>query len=136
MSQWAPGFYTVELVVTHPGVPSLVSNPVAFALAPRITVAPATAPAGTLNLTLTCAPRVASGQRVLLVFGEQQIAPASTTNPADTTQPTTLTFTVPGVAAGSYVVRLRVDGADSIPVVYSGTPSVPAFDPAQKVTVT
>ena len=136
MSRWAPGFYTASLVVTHTGVPPLVSNPVAFALAPRITVVPSTAPAGTLNLTLTCEPRIVPGQRVLLIFGEQQIEPASLTNPADTTQPSTLTFTVPGVAAGSYLVRLRVDGADSIPVVYSGTPPVPAFDPAQKVTVT
>ena len=136
LSRWAPGFYTVALVVTRPGVPNLVSNPVAFALAPRITVSPATAPAGTLNLSLTCAPRIAPNQRVLLIFGEQQIAPASMTNPVDLTQPTTLTFTVPAVAVGNYVVRLRVDGADSIPVMYSGTPPVPAFDPAQRVTVT
>ena len=136
MSRWAPGFYTVSLVVAHAGVPPLLSNPVAFALAPRINVTPSAAPAGTLNLTLNCEPRVVPGQRVLLIFGEQQVEPASLANPADATQPSTLTFTVPGVAAGIYVVRLRVDGADSIPVVYSGTPPVPAFDPAQKVTVT
>jgi hypothetical protein len=135
-SQWAPGYYTVALVVRRPGVPSLASNPVAFALAPTITVSPATAPAGALNLSLTCAPRIVPGQRVMLVFGEQQVEPASLTNPADTTQPSTLTFTVPGVAAGNYVVRLRVDGVDSIPVVYAGIPPVLAFDPAQKVTVT
>ena len=136
ISRWAPGFYTASLVVTHAGVPPLLSNPVAFALAPRITVTPLAAPAGTLTLTLTCEPRVVPGQRVLLIFGERQIEPASLTNPADTTQPSALTFNVPGVSAGSYVVRLRVDGADSIPVVYSGTPPVAAFDPAQKVTVT
>ena len=136
MSRWAPGFYIASLVVTHAGVPPLLSNAVAFALAPRISVTPSAAPAGTLNLTLSCEPRIAPGQRVLLVFGEQQVEPASLTNPADATQPSTLIFTVPGVAAGSYVVRLRVDGVDSIPVVYSGTPPVPAFDPAQKVTVT
>lgn len=136
MSRWAPGFYTASLVVTRSGVPPLVSNPVAFALAPRITVTPNTAPAGTVNLTLSCEPRIVAGQRVLLIFGERQVAPASMTNPADATQPTTLTFNVPSVAAGSYLVRLRVDGADSIPVTYSGTPPVPAFDLAQKVTVT
>ncbi|MBI3431968.1 MAG: DUF4255 domain-containing protein [Hydrogenophilales bacterium] len=136
MSRWAPGFYTASLVVTHAGLPPLLSNPVAFALAPRISVTPSAAPAGTLNLTLNCEPRIVSGQRVLLIFGEQQVEPASLTNPADATQPSMLTFTIPGVAAGIYVVRLRVDGADSIPVVYSGTPPVPAFDPAQRVTVT
>ncbi|MGA7180816.1 MAG: DUF4255 domain-containing protein [Thiobacillaceae bacterium] len=136
MSRWAPGFYTAALVVTHSGVPPLLSNPVAFALAPRITVTPAAAPAGTLNLTLTCEPRIILGQRVLLILGERQIEPTSMINPADATQPSTLAFTAPGVAAGSYVVRLRVDGVDSIPVAYSGTPLLPAFDPAQKVTVT
>lgn len=136
LARWVPGYYTVALVATHPDVPPLVSNPVAFALAPTITVSPATAPAGVLDLSITCAPRVVPGQRALLIFGEQQVEPASLTNPIDATQPSTLAFTVPGVAAGSYVVRLRIDGVDSIPVVYSGTPPVPAFDPAQKVTVT
>jgi hypothetical protein len=32
-------------------------------------------------------------------------------------------------------VRLRVDGVDSIPVVYAGTPPVAAFDAAQTVTI-
>jgi hypothetical protein len=136
MTAWVPGFYTVALVVTRPGVPPLPSKPVDFALAPRITVSPNTAPAGTLSLTLTCAPRIATDQRVLLIFGEQQIAPNLVLNPVDVSQPSQLTFSVPGVTAGSYVVRLRVDGVDSIPVVYAGTPPVPSFDPAQKVTVT
>jgi len=136
MSDWAPGFYTAALVVTRAGVPLLLSNPVAFALAPRITVSPTTAPSGTLNLTLTCAPRIAPDQRVLLILGERQMAPDGIINPVDIMQPSQLTFSVPGVAAGSYVVRLRVDGVDSIPVVYSGAPPVPSFDPAQKVTVT
>jgi hypothetical protein len=136
MSQWVPGFYTANLVITRSGVPPLASNPVAFALAPRITVAPTTAPAGSLTLSLTCEPRIVPGQRVLLIFGEQQFEPSSLSNPADATQPTALQFNLPNVAAGSYVVRLRVDGADSIPVSYGGAPPVPAFDPAQQVTVT
>ena len=136
MSRWVPGFYTASVVVTRPGVPPMLSNPVAFALAPRITVSPLGGPAGTLNLTLGCEPRIAPGQRVLLILGERQIEPSSLTNPADATLPSIIAFTVPGVAAGSYVVRLRVDGVDSIPVAYGGTPPVPVFDPAQKVTVT
>ena len=135
LSRWVPGFFTVGLVVKKTGVPVMASNEVAFALAPRITVTPISAAPGTLNLTLTCEPRVAAGQRALLVFGDQQIEPDSITNPADTTQPTTLAFTVPGVAAGIYIVRLRIDGADSIPVVIGGTPPVASFDPSQRVTV-
>jgi len=135
LSRWAPGFYTVALVVKRSGVPPFVSNEVAFALAPQITVSPTAATPGTVNLTLTCEPRIVNGQRALLLFGDRQVEPASIATPADPAQSTTLTFAIPGVVAGSYLVRLRVDGVDSIPVTYSGTPAIASFDTAQKVTV-
>jgi hypothetical protein len=50
-------------------------------------------------------------------------------------KPTTLTFTVPSVLEGEYLVRLRVDGIDSLPVTISGSPAKLEFDPQQKVTV-
>lgn len=136
LGRWAPGLYTVAVVVTRPGAPTIVSNEVVCALAPRITVTPTSAPAGTVELTVTCEPRIATGQRVLLVFGDRQVEPASVSSPADTSEPTTLTVSIPDVSAGSYRVRLRVDGVDSIPVVYAGTPPAPAFDAAQTVVVT
>jgi hypothetical protein len=135
LSRWAPGFCTVALVVWKTGVPAMASNEVAFALAPQITVSPNSAAPGTVGLTLTCEPRIVAGQRALLLFGDRQIEPDSITSPADTAQPTTLVFTIAAAAAGIYVVRLRVDGVDSIPVVQSGTPPLPAFDPLQRVTV-
>lgn len=135
LSRWAPGFYTIALVQKRSGVPPISSNELAFALAPRITVAPLTTPPGTVNLTLTCEPRIVAGQRILLLGGDRQFEPASVVTPANPTQPTTLTFTVPGVPAGTYVLRLRVDGVDSIPVIQTGTPPLPSFDPAQTVTV-
>lgn len=136
LSRWAPGFYTLALVVRHSGMPAMASNELAVALAPQVTVTPLTAAAGTVNLTITCEPRVSVGQPVLLLFGERQVEPQTVTTPADTAQPTTLTFAVPNVAAGKYPVRLRVDGVDSIPVTYSGPPPVPSFDPDQQVTIT
>ena len=136
MSDWVPGFYMLGLIRQPAGLPAIACNELAFALAPRITVAPLAATPGTVNLTITCAPRVAAGQRVLLLFGSRQVAPDTITNPPVTTNPTTLTFVVPDVEAGEYVVRLRVDGVDSIPVLHAGTPPLPSFDPAQKVTVT
>lgn len=135
LARWAAGFYTLALVVKKPDVPVIVSNEIAFALAPQITVTPTSAVAGTVTLTLTCEPRIVGGQRVLLLFGDRQVEPGSITTPADPAQPSTLVFAIPGVAVGSYVVRLRVDGADSIPVVYTGTPPVPAFDASQGVNV-
>ena len=49
-----------------------------------------------------------------------------------------LTFCYPldvtDAEAGEYVLRLRVDGADSIPVDFSTVP--PQFDTAQMITIT
>ena len=53
-----------------------------------------------------------------------------------TAQPTTLTFLVAAAAKGKHVVRLRVDGVDSLPIVRAGTPPVLQFDPNQTVTIT
>jgi hypothetical protein len=142
--RWVPGFYTVSAVVDRPGVPPLLSNEVPFALAPAVTVDPNSTgnvpviPGDTL--TVTCAPRVRSAQRILLLFGDRQLAPTGISNPvpgsaAFNDTPTTVTFLVPQVDPGLYVVRLRVDGADSLPVVFTGVPARPAFDPAQQVMV-
>ncbi|PSJ43360.1 DUF4255 domain-containing protein [Allosphingosinicella deserti] len=135
-SRWHPGYYLLVLTQARPDVPPISSNAVALALAPRIVVTPLAAAPGDVAITIRCAPRIRDGQRVLLLFGDRQVKPDSVTNPADPQQPTELTFTVPDVAAaGDYVVRLRVDGVDSIPAISAGTPPLPAFDPAQTVVV-
>ncbi|MBI3900062.1 MAG: DUF4255 domain-containing protein [Gammaproteobacteria bacterium] len=135
LSRWLPGFYTLALAVKKTGVPPIISNEIPFALAPRITVTSANTGAGAVDVTITSEPRLAVGQRVLLLFGDRQAEPTSITTPADTSQPTTILFKLSGLSSGTYVTRLRVDGVDSIPVVYSGTPPLADFDPAQKVTV-
>ncbi|PTR34026.1 uncharacterized protein DUF4255 [Luteibacter sp. OK325] len=132
-SRWAPGIYTVALLLRTPGLPAVMSNELPLALAPSISVSPQTAPSGTINLTIDCLPRVRDGQRVFLLFGDQLVSPSGINNPADLHQPTSITFSVADVAKGTYTVRLRVDGADSIPVDFSG--SVPAFDTHQQVVV-
>jgi hypothetical protein len=133
-SRWAPGIYTVALLVQPPGLPPLLSNELPLTLAPVITLSPLSAAAGDLALNLTCLPRLRDGQRVFLLFGDRLLAPQSISNPADTHQPSALVFQVPGVTAGTYTVRLRVDGADSVPVDFSG--SVPVFASNQQVVVT
>jgi hypothetical protein len=134
-AKWMTGFYTVSLVIRNPGLPSWTSNEVSFALAPRITVTPNTAPEGNLVLTVTCTPRIREGQRIILLFGESQIQIETIDTPIDVSMPTTLTFSIPDAKKGEYVVRLRVDGADSIPVVLAGTPPGLEFDPSQKVAI-
>lgn len=133
-SRWAPGIYTVALLLQPPGLPPLLSNELPLVLAPIITLGALTAAAGDITLNLGCLPRIRDGQRVFLLFGDRLLSPQSISHPADLHQPTALVFLVSGVSAGTYTVRLRVDGADSIPVDFSG--SVPAFAGNQQVVVT
>jgi Pvc16 N-terminal domain len=139
VSRWVPGQYLVALAVRPPGWPAdhapLPGAGIRFALAPTITVSPLTIAAGDLTLTVTCVPRLAdSGQRVALVFNDLPYPAMSVSNPGDLHQPTTLVFKVPGVVAGSYPVRLRVDGVDSIPTDPGTVPL--AFATNQTVIVT
>lgn len=144
VSRWAPGFCTVALVLKKADVPPIASNEIAFTLAPRIkitntTITPhapqADPPLWDVQVEISCEPNIAPGQRVLLLFGNRQAEPTAITPPAGVGQPTELTFEIIDVGAGKHVVRLRVDGADSIPVVYSGEPPKPSFDPDQTVDV-
>jgi hypothetical protein len=136
-SKWPAGFYTLNLVVQRAGLPEWSTNTLAMPLAPRITsISPVTAPAGSVTLTIECVPQVRPGQRVALVFGARTIAPQPFTQPADPNAPGSLTFQISDAAARPepYVLRLRVDGVDSIPVDFSG--ATPQFSDDQKVTIT
>ena len=143
LGRWVPGFYLVTAAVDLHDLPPLVSNAASVALSPSITVAPNVSDGATPSgaaLTLTCSPRMRESQRVRLLFADRQLEPTGVTNPDPTSPtfqetPTTLTFDVPDVPPGTYTVRLRVDGVDSIPVVLVGDPALPAFDPAQQVEV-
>ncbi|MEO8810298.1 MAG: DUF4255 domain-containing protein [Rhodanobacter sp.] len=132
-ARWAPGIYTMALLIQPPGVPPLLSNELPLVLAPRITLGALTALVGNITLDLTCLPRIRDGQRVFLLFGDRLLEPASISSPLDPLQPSALVFEVPAVSAGTYTVRLRVDGADSIPVDFSG--SAPVFASNQQVVV-
>lgn len=137
MADWGVGLYQVSLRIARPELPAWRTNGVPIALSPSIAVSPLNAAPGDIALTLTCTPRLRSSQTasVRLIFGSREIAPDSVVTPADPIQPTTITFTVIDVAAGSYPIRLRVEGLDSLPVVLGGSPPVFAFDPQQTVTV-
>jgi hypothetical protein len=137
MNQWAVGVYTVSLRVSKSDLPSWTTNGVPIALAPLISVVPLNAAPGDIDLTVTCTPRLLAQQEphAKLIFGSRSVLPASIMTPHDPLQPTTLTFTVPAVVAGAYVVRLRVGGIDSLPVTIAGSPAKLDFDPQQRVTV-
>lgn len=137
MAGWAVGVYTVAIRIAEPSRPVWTTNAVPIALAPLITVTPLASGPGTVNLTVTCTPRLRPEQeaQARLLFGDTAIKAESITTPATPTFPTTLTFKIPGVVAGNYLVRLRVDGIDSLPVTISGSPPKLDFDPQQTVTV-
>lgn len=138
LSRWVPGLYAVSVREPRPDVPDVVSNAVPFALAPTITVSPTEAGAGDLTLTVVCRPRIREGQRVLLLLGSRQVAVTTIDTPADTIEPTSVDVTVDDVEPGTYTVRLRVDGVDSMPLAVptDGRTFASEFDPQQQVVVT
>lgn len=136
-SKWPAGFYTVSLLIQRPDIPVWLSNAIAMPLCSIIkSIDPITAPAGNVVLTIECLPQVLSDQRALLLFGDQTIKADAIVTPADPSAVTTLTFTVENAAVrvAPYVLRLRIDGVDSIPVDFSG--ETPQFADNQKVTIT
>jgi hypothetical protein len=127
---WPSGFYTVSLLVQRPGETyRRTTNQLSFGLAPKITVAPASAAGPDITYTVTCSPEVWPAQSVALLLGDQDLAPQPFS-----TKTAALSFQAKSLSAGDYFVRLRIDGIDSLLVNRASTP--PAFDPTQKVTVT
>jgi len=135
-SKWPAGFYTLALVTQRPDTPPWTSNSVSLPLSPHIeSISPSSAPAGDVVLTIECLPQIREQQNVALLFNNQIISPDSVATPASPTATTTLIFTLEDTVsrATPYVLRLRVDGVDSIPVDFSGTS--PAFASDQMVTI-
>ncbi len=121
----------LSLTIAAPDM-ARASNEIAVMIAPRITSAmPAKvslAKAQTLSLKVD--PPVLKGQRAALFLGSREL-PASHFSGLSTTS---LTFPLSGVAPGTYLARLRVEGVDSLPYVDPDA-DVPTFDPAQSVEV-
>lgn len=127
---WPAGFYTLSLLVQRPGETFQRStNQLSFALAPSLTVTPASAAGPNITYTVTCSPEVWTQQDAAFLVGDQDI-PAQ----PHAAQTATLTFQAQNLSAGNYFVRLRIDGVDSLLVNRAVTP--PVFDPTLQVTVT
>jgi hypothetical protein len=125
------GFYSVSVVVSRKGKPDLTTNELPLALSPRIT-SPMPMKAkrvkGDVTLNLTCAPEVRPSQRAALLLGSQEVTAADHPN-----QGAQLSFVIRAATPGEYLVRLRVDGVDSLLVDRSVVP--PVFDATQKVKI-
>ena len=134
------GINTVQVI--HPldfGTPSephqgFESNVMPFILRPQI-VTPITAEGttvGTLEVTVPVQPVIGKSQRIVLRLNEQTSnSPAAYTAISErrNADSRAVTLTFRGVKAGTYWVRLQVDGAESLLDVddndrYTGTPNI------------
>ena len=153
---WSAGFYTVAARVSRGGQ-TWSSNELPMSLAPRIlNIAPANTVGhdqdGNVTVTITSRPNVRLArvddatmrfdQQVLLLLGNtRQIAPqpppgpppAPATPPASSDQ-LQFVFHVNAVELGQYLLRLRIDGVDSVPL--DPVSETPKFDDAQRLEVT
>lgn len=138
LAGWAIGVYQAALHHDEPGdQPDWSSNSVSLVLAPRIVLDPVTAAPGTVELALSCSPRLQPPQhaQARLLLADREIAPVQVNTPVQPDQPSLLSFVIDGLDAGSYLVRLRVDGVDSLPVLLQEAPRRFEVDPAQILTV-
>lgn len=134
--EWHIGMYAVRLRSEMADRPVTTSNAVPMALSPLIAIAPLAAVPGDVTLTVECRPRLRADQHAgaRLLFGTREVVADGIDTPADDAQPTGLTFTVTNARAGSYPVRLRVDGIDSLPIVLATNGGID-FDPQQTVVI-
>lgn len=139
-SEWAAGFYQVTVETGTTGAPSRFSNGLPFALSPRVTsITPNPAPRdanGDVTLSVICRPQIRPGQHVRLLLGEREVVARPLPPPPPPPAPTdTVLFDIVDAPAGLFVVRLRVDSSDSLPLRRPPGQQVYEFDPAQKVTI-
>jgi hypothetical protein len=136
-AKWVAGIYSVTVEVTEkratPDERVRSSNAAAFALAPKVTtpfpihpLPPVPPPGGDATITLDVSPDVRPDQRAILLLNDRQIA--AEVHPVQSSR---LTFVVTAPQNGSYLIRVRVDGVDSVVVDRGAKP--PVFKPQQVV---
>ncbi len=125
--EWRAGFYTVTVQVNEDARHQM-TNSMTFPLVPEVTTIDY--PDKVAGLTLTCNPPVKYGQEVSLLLGDRAI-PYKFLERIELIK--SLSFDVSNVTSGTYVVRLRVDGVDSVPINFNQVP--PKFKEDQQVTI-
>jgi hypothetical protein len=109
----------------HPGA-GFESNVAAIVLAPLVTSAPPISVAAGATLTLAIAPAVAREQRVAVLIGERRIT-VPPRAPTDPPTATTIAVDIPAdFGAGTFLLRVQVDGAIS-PLQVDDDPASPTY---------
>jgi hypothetical protein len=134
------GFYMASVLVTPNGKPdeTRTTNEWPLLIAPQITGLPLPDVArtnvadglGQASINLTCTPEIRPEQRVALTLGDLEVRAEPHPN-----QTSALTFVAKKIRAGTFRVRLRVDGVDSHIVDFTD-PEKLLFLESQKVTIT
>ena len=139
-ANWPAGFYLLSVLVMPNGKPEETreTNEWPLLIAPTITSPLPMIVArvnvvdslGDATINLTCHPDVQPRQRVSLALGDREVRAEPLVPP-----PNAVSFVAKGVSAGTYRVRLRVDGVDSHLLDWTD-PAKPKFDDSKKVTIT
>ena len=128
---WPAGLWEVTVFLQRPGETETRStNTLALFLAPRIDVAAssATRDASGVTINLAFTPEVRPSQRITLNAGGFETSAEKFTVPTASLQ-----FKFPLLSAGNHLLRLRIDGADSLLVNRLTSP--PQFDNTQALTI-
>ncbi len=132
-NQWVAGPYSASVVVRKAGEPDKISNDLPFMLVPTvnfpIAIVPLSPPASKKYLaTVTFNPFIRPDQEAYLLFGNREFK--SNDHPAPVNS---LNFPMNDLDDGSYFIRLRIDGADSLFIDASVTPQV--FKASNKIVL-
>ncbi|MBK9940778.1 MAG: DUF4255 domain-containing protein [Kouleothrix sp.] len=135
--RWPAGFYAVTLRVERhsPGESTArarLSNALPLVLAPqvRLPANPLRRDGDKLFVSIGCVPQLRPGQHVALLIAGRELPAGRILAETDRRE-----FEISGLAPGTYVVRLRVDGVDSMPIAARGASSRLEFADDQKVTI-
>lgn len=128
---WSPGVFSASVVRRVADRPDVVSSAITFGLAPTVQVSPTNAAPGDVTLTVKCAPAPRDGQTVRLLLSRRSpLAPTGAIATPPPGQPATITFDAKALEAGTYLVRLMVDGVESMPYRVAQLPSgMPTLEP-------
>jgi hypothetical protein len=136
---WPVGFYSVSLRFTNDDGFTTTSNELPLALAPTISNIQLQGDKTDATIALDCNPGVLPGQRVALLIGDREVPfafPPPPSSPPQSPQAiTSLSFHVGAIDSGTYFVRLRVDGVDSLLIKQDPQTNLPAFDKNQRVII-
>ncbi|MEN3331911.1 MAG: hypothetical protein V7641_1276 [Blastocatellia bacterium] len=136
-SDWAAGMYSVKVIIQRNGSDrEYLSNELPIAFSPSVTditppnpVAPDGS--GDVQLTLTVKPDVLPQQSAIIYLADREVAAEPHNAATDT-----LTFVISDAPlVQDAILRLRVDGVDSLPVERLHNPERLAFADNQKVTI-